>query len=614
MCGFAGWVNTKRNLMNERPTLEKMTATLNRRGPDDSGMFISQNSLLGHRRLVVVDPEGGSQPMTRHSGDGSYTLIYNGELYNTEELRSELLVKGYSFESYSDTEVLLMSYIEWGKGCLRKFNGIYAFAIWDDKRKTLFAARDPLGVKPLFYTQVKDSLIFGSEIKALLAHPEVEPVIDEVGIMEVFGLGPARTPGCGVFRNIMEIPPAYCLEFSPEGLKLYKYWQLSAAPHTDSLDTTVEKIRTLFVDAVERQMVSDVPVCTFLSGGLDSSAISAVAAGYFRSHGKGRLNTYAIDYTDNKLFFKADDYQPDSDSLWAARMAEAIGSKHRTVYIDTAALASSLRDAVLANDLPGMADIDSSLYLFCREVRKDATVAVSGECADEIFGGYPWYTREELINSGTFPWSEAINERKSLLSGELQGLPLKDYIQEKYHATLEEVPKLDGESPKEERMREMFYLNLKWQMITLLNRKDRMSMSNSLEVRVPFADHRIVEYAYNVPWSYKYCDNREKGLLRRAMKGILPEEIINRKKSPYPKTHNPAYMEAVRNMLNEIIKDKESPILQLVDPEIIEEIISSGGIAFGKPWYGQLMRGPQLLAYLVQVDTWLREYRVRIEV
>ncbi|MGE5678634.1 MAG: asparagine synthase-related protein, partial [Pseudomonadota bacterium] len=209
---------------------------------------------------------------------------------------------------------------------------------------------------------------------------------------------------------------------------------------------------------------------------------------------------------------------------------------------------------------------------------------------------------------------EAINERKSLLSGELQGLPLKDYIQEKYHSTLEEVPKLEGESPKEERMREMFYLNLKWQMITLLNRKDRMSMSNSLEVRVPFADHRIVEYAYNVPWSYKYCDNREKGLLRRAMKGILPEEIINRKKSPYPKTHNPAYMEAVRDKLTEIMADREAPLLQLVDPEVVREIIRSGGIAFGKPWYGQLMRGPQLLAYLIQVDTWLREYKVRIEV
>ncbi|HWR61687.1 MAG TPA: asparagine synthase (glutamine-hydrolyzing) [Clostridia bacterium] len=612
MCGFVGWVNTERNLMTERDTVEKMAAALSKRGPDDSGIFMSQNALLGHKRLIVVDPEGGGQPMTRWVGGNSYTLVYNGELYNTDELRADLRARGHRFKSYSDTEVLLVAYIEWGRDCLKKFNGIFAFGIWDKSRRTLFAARDPLGVKPLFYSQVNGSLIFGSELKALLSHPEVEPLLDETGIMEIFGLGPARSPGCGVFSNIKEIPPAYCLTYGPQGIKLEQYWQLRAEPHTDDLDTTVEKTRTLLLDAIERQMVSDVPVCTFLSGGLDSSAISTVAADYFRRHGKGQLNTYSIDYVGNELFFKADDYQPNSDSEWAGKMAEFIGSRHRTVYIDSGLLAAALKDAVLANDLPGMADIDSSLYLFCREVRKEATVAISGECADEIFGGYPWFTRQELINSSTFPWSEAIKERKSILSEEYQSLAFEEYIQDKYLQTIREVPVLEGESKEEARMREMFYLNLKWQMITLLNRKDRMSMSNSLEVRVPFADYRLVEYAYNVPWSMKYCDHREKGLLRRALKGILPEGILERKKSPYPKTHNPEYLKAVQEKLEEILSDPESPILQLVNPKVAGEILRSGGIAFGKPWYGQLMRGPQLLAYLIQVDTWMREYKVRV--
>lgn len=612
MCGFVGWINTERNLMNEMDTMERMTAVLSKRGPDDSGIFISQNALLGHRRLVVVDPEGGGQPMTREVGGNSYTLVYNGELYNTDELRTELLARGYHFKSYSDTEVLLVSYIEWGKDCLKRFNGIFAFGIWDKNRRTLFAARDPLGVKPLFFTQINGSLIFGSELKALLSNPEVEPLLDETGVMEIFGLGPARSPGCGVFRNISEIPPAHCLTYSSKGVKLEQYWQLKAEPHTDSLDTTVEKTRALLVDAIERQMVSDVPVCTFLSGGLDSSAISAVAAGYFRKHGKGQLNTYSIDYVDNELFFKADDYQPNSDSEWAGIMAQFIGSRHRNIYIDSGMLAAALKDAVLANDLPGMADIDSSLFLFCREVRKEATVAISGECADEIFGGYPWFTRQELVNSTTFPWSEAVNERKSILSDDYQRLPLEEYIQDKYIRTLREVPVLEGENKEEARMREMFYLNLKWQMITLLNRKDRMSMSNSLEVRVPFADHRLVEYAYNIPWSMKYCDQREKGLLRRALKGILPDAILERKKSPYPKTHNPEYLKAVQKELKGILDDKDSPILQLINPKVADEIMRSGGIAFGKPWYGQLMRGPQLLAYLIQVDTWMREYKVRL--
>jgi asparagine synthase (glutamine-hydrolysing) len=613
MCGFVGWVNTERDLMSERETIEKMTAILSRRGPDDSGIYMSPNALLGHRRLVVVDPEGGGQPMTRWVGGNSYTLVYNGELYNTDELRSELRAKGYHFKSYSDTEVLLVSYVEWGGECLKRFNGIYAFGIWDKNKRTLFAARDPLGVKPLFYTQVNGSLIFGSEIKALLAHPEVEPVLDETGIMEIFGLGPARSPGCGIFRGMKEIPPAHCLTYNSQGIKLEQYRKLKAEPHTDDLDTTVEKTRVLLVDAIERQMVSDVPICTFLSGGLDSSAISAVAAAYFRKHGKGALNTYAIDYVDNELFFTADDYQPNSDSEWANKMSEFIGSNHKTIYIDNGQLVSALTEAVLANDLPGMADIDSSLYLFCKEVRKDATVAISGECADEIFGGYPWYTRQELINSSTFPWSEAIQERKSILADEFQGLALEDYIQGKYISTIKEVPRLEGESKEEARMREMFYLNLKWQMITLLNRKDRMSMSNSLEVRVPFADYRLVEYAYNIPWSIKYCDQREKGLLRRALKGILPDDILERKKSPYPKTHNPEYLNAVQKKMTEIMADKESPLLQLINPKAVDEIVKSGGIAFGKPWYGQLMRGPQLLAYFIQINTWMNEYKVRIK-
>lgn len=612
MCGIIGWVNTERDLMSGKDTIEKMTATLSKRGPDDTGIYMSQHALLGHRRLVVVDPEGGRQPMTRWVGGNSYTVIYNGELYNTDEVRAALRAKGYHFKSYSDTEVLLVSYIEWGADCLKRFNGIFAFGIWDKNKKTLFIARDPLGVKPLFYTEVNRSFIFGSELKALLANPEVEPVMDETGIMELFGLGPARSPGCGVFKGIKEVPPGCCLTYQGGAAKLEQYWQLRSLPHTDSLEVTTEKVRQLLVDAIERQLVSDVPVCTFLSGGLDSSAISAVTADYYRRKGKGILNTYSIDYQDNELYFKPDDYQPNSDAVWAQKMVNYIGSSHKNIIINTPQLVEALRDAVKANDLPGMADIDSSLYLFCKEVRKDATVAISGECADEIFGGYPWYTRPDLIGATTFPWSEAVKERKSLLLGDFQKLPLEDYVQSRYNDTLKEMPRLVGESEEARRMREIFYLNLKWFMITLLNRKDRMSMSNSLEVRVPFADYRIVEYAFNIPWEMKLCGGREKGLLRNALKGILPDEILERKKSPYPKTHNPAYLKAVQDWMWEILRDPQSPIHQLVDYNTVSEIVETGGLSFGKPWYGQLMRGPQLLAYLIQIDTWMREYGVRI--
>lgn len=612
MCGLVGWINTQRNIGTEKYIMEKMTNTLSKRGPDSSGIYSSEHALLGHRRLTVVDPEGGGQPMIKAVGDNIYVIIYNGELYNTDEVRDKLKARGHSFRSYSDTEVLLTAYIEWGEDCVRYFNGIFAFGIWDENHQKLFIARDPLGVKPLFYTLKDNSFIFGSELKALLAYPEIKPIIDSGGILEIFGLGPARTPGNAVFKDINEVLPGHCLSFVEGKMRDREYWRLESKLHEDSLDTTVDKVRSLFIDAVERQMVSDVPVCTFLSGGLDSSAISVVAANYFKNKGAGPLNTYSIDYLGNDKYFKADSFQPDSDSKYIDILSNFIGSKHHNIIIDSAQLASALKQSVKASDLPGMADIDSSLYLFCKEVSKDAVVAVSGECADEIFGGYPWFREPELINSTTFPWSGAVKERKRILSKDFNSLPLEDYVNSRYMETLNEVPRLDGETPQEHRMREISYLNIKWFMVTLLNRKDRMSMRNSLEVRVPFADHKIVEYAFNIPWSYKYCDGIEKGLLRRALKGMLPDEVLYRKKSPYPKTHNPEYLRIVQNWLRAILSDSTSPLLQLIDKQEVAEIVQTGGASFGKPWFGQLMKGPQLIAYLIQIDLWMREYNVEI--
>lgn len=613
MCGFVGWVNQKINLMPQKEILEKMIHTLYRRGPDDEGIHISMHSLLAHRRLVVVDPSGGRQPMTRSLEGNEYTIVYNGELYNTEEIRAKLIDKGYKFKSYSDTEVLLVSYIEWGIDCLKKFNGIFAFGIWDENRRTLFIARDQLGVKPLFYTRKGNDFLFASEIKALLAHPNVEPIVDRNGIMEIFGLGPARIPGSGVLKDIYELPPGSYIEFSPERLTQKRYWQLEANEHTDNFDSTVEKVRSLLIDSVQRQLVSDVPICTFLSGGLDSSAISAIAAKALIEKGKDTLNTFSIDYSENDQYFTSNDFQPDSDSVYAHLMVENIGSIHHDVIINQARLADALDEAVKANDLPGMADIDSSLFLFCHEVRKHATVALSGECADEIFGGYPWYWRNDPSDKDTFPWSKALDLRRSILSHEFDSLPLEEFVQEQYKKTLADVPKLDSETENEKRMREIFYLNLKWFMVTLLNRKDRMSMYNSLEVRVPFADYRIVEYAYNIPWHLKYYDNREKGLLRRALNGMLPNEIITRKKSPYPKTHHPEYLAIVKKRLESIIIDKKSPLLQLVNSDKIKELLKADSNSLKNPWFGQLMTLPQLLAYLIQIDVWLKEYKIRIE-
>lgn len=612
MCGIAGWVNYEKNLANEEYIMENMVNTLSKRGPDAKGIYQTKNALLGHRRLVVVDPSGGAQPMTRKLNNANYTIVYNGELYNTEEVRDKLKALGFNFKSYSDTEVLLSAYMAWGEECVKYINGIYAFGIWDEKSSSLFLARDPLGVKPLFYTEKYKSIIFGSEIKTILAHPEVEAAVDKGGLLEIFALGPGRNLGSGILKDIFEVPPAHFIIFNASGVHLKEYWRLEAKNHEESLEETVEHTRALLIDAVERQLAADVPVCTFLSGGVDSSAISAIASSYFSKNKLGKLNTYSIGYEDNEKYFKASEFQPNSDESYIKLMSEFIGSNHNNVIINNNELAKALEEAVLANDLPGMADIDSSLYLFCKEVRKDAVVALSGECADEIFGGYPWYRRTEDINSDNFPWARYVKERKAILSKELKQLPLEEYSKEKYRESIGKVEALRGETNLEHRMREMFYLNIKWFMVTLLNRKDRMSMSNSLEVRVPFADYRLVEYAYNIPWNIKYCDNIEKGLLRRALKDILPEEILYRRKSPYPKTHNPQYLKIVEEIMDNILRDKNSPIQPLIDENKVREIILSHGKAFEKPWYGQLMTGPQLLAYLIQVNYWLLNYKIKL--
>lgn len=613
MCGIAGWIDWEVDLTQQRPILEAMAETLSFRGPDAAGTWLSPSAALTHRRLIVVDPEGGGQPMIRRRGDRTYVITYNGELYNTPELRRELEARGHTFRTRSDTEAVLIAFMEWGKACVEHLNGIFAFAIWSEADRSLFLARDRLGVKPLFYTQRGSAFLFGSELKAILAHPAVQPEVDAEGLAEVFVMGPARTPGHGVFRGIAEVRPGHYLVYDRNGIHASQYWALESRPHTDDIKNTAARVRELLQDTVERQLVSDVPVCVLLSGGLDSSAITAFAAGAFQRAGFGPLHTYSVDYVDNDRHFRPNQFEPNSDTPWVWQVSEFLETHHHSVIIDTPELVESLTTAVRARDLPGMADVDSSLYLFCREIKKEATVALSGEVADEVFGGYPWFRREEVTASGTFPWARMLKERMHLFSAELlERIRPEDYIAERYREAQAEVPRLPGEDPFEARMREISYLSITRFMPTLLDRKDRMSMAVGLEVRVPYCDHRLVEYVFNIPWTMKRCDQMEKGILRRAMVGILPDDVLTRRKSPYPKTHNPSYLEAVRDRVLHILDDPSSPCFPLINTDAICAFALSNTAAINLPWFGQLMSGPQLLAYLIQIDTWLREYRVLI--
>jgi len=609
MCGITGWASFQKDLRTSEEIIKLMTQTLKKRGPDDENIWCNEHIAFGHRRLAVIDLIGGKQPMTKVHEGSNYVITYNGELYNTEELRKELQNRGYIFTTHSDTEVLLTAYIEWKEQCVDFFNGIFAFGVWDEQSQSLFLCRDRLGVKPLYYTEQQDGLLFASEVKALLAHPLIKAAVNTEGLANIIAVGPSRTPGKALFQNINELRPGYAMRFSREGIRIWQYWQLQSEHHDESLEDTVDHVRFLLTDAIERQLVSDVPICTFLSGGLDSSIITGIASNRFQQQGKDKLHTYSIDYEDNERFFNPHTFQTSTDTYWIEQMTNTFKTDHHAEEISQQQLIDLLVESVIVRDSPGMADVDSSLLWFCREIKKEFTVALSGECADEIFGGYPWFTE----TTTGFPWIRSLAERTTMLQDQWRKkLAVESYVQHVYTQTIKEVPYLQGESVEEARHREMFYLNMVWFMQTLLERKDRMSMGASLEVRVPFADHRLVEYTWNIPWEMKNLGGMEKGLLRKAMDQLLPKEVLYRKKNPYPKTYHPLYTMGVQKWLGEIMKDKNSILHELFERQKLIELIESGGSSFKVPWYGQLMAGPQLLAYLGQIHTWFEHYNIQL--
>ena len=602
MCAIAGIIG----LPWDPQILKRLLSTMHHRGPDDASCYESQDAALLHSRLTIVDPSGGSQPMKLTYKRKTYVMVYNGELYNTEELRHDLIRSGHSFQSHSDTEVLLHAYAEYGETCVHKLNGIFAFAVWEEESGRLFLARDRIGVKPLCYTQFRNGFLFASEIKTILAYPGVPRQLDRTGVSQLILLGPGRSPGSGVLKDIYEVQPGCCGYWEDNKLHLTQYWKLRDREHRETFEETVECVRYLVTDAIRRQMVSDMPIGTFLSGGLDSSIITAVCAGELRERGE-RLPTFSVDYADNDRYFRSDKFLPDSDNTYIQRMVSTLDTDHHRTILHPEELATALDTATEARDLPGMADVDSSLLLFCGEIRQHVKVALSGECADEIFGGYPWYRDPEIRAQEGFPWSQNSHTRSSLLRPEPQ-IDASSFLMDAYRDTCRSADILPGTTQEERRMKEMVNLNFRWFMQTLLDRKDRMSMYHGLEVRVPFCDYRIAEYLDGVPWEFKDWQGREKGLLRKAVEDLLPHEVLYRKKSPYPKTQDPQYETLVTERM-QCLLHSPSPLWEIIQKDVWEEQMQT---ANKWPWYGQLMRRPQTIAYFLQLDHWLKSYCVDV--
>ncbi len=605
MCAIAGILG----LPFDSHILDAMLSSMLHRGPDGTGTYMQRECCLLHSRLAIIDPAGGAQPMHLHYAGEDYVIAYNGELYNTDEVRKQLQHLGHEFVTRCDTEVVLHAYAQWKAECVHKFNGIFAFAVWEKGKRRLFLARDRMGVKPLFYTSYKGGFLFASEIKTILAYPGVPRQLDAEGGAQVLLLGPGRVPGSGVLKNIFEVKPGFCGYCTDGKAKLWQYWKLRDREHRESFEETADTVRYLVTDAIKRQMVSDVPIGTFLSGGLDSSIISAVCAMEMESRGE-RLDTFSLDYRNNDRFFVPGKFQPESDNAYIQLMEETLKSKSHWTVLTPEDLLNEMRNATIARDLPGMGDVDFSLLAFCRRIRKEVKMALSGECADEIFGGYPWYRDPEVRAFNGFPWAQNTAYRAGFLSDDISyKIDAESFVNSHYLQTVNQCDILPGISSEERRTKEMVNLNQNWFMQTLLDRKDRMSMATGLEVRVPFCDYRIAEYLYGVPWEFKDYRNKEKGLLRYAMTGILPERVLWRKKSPYPKTFDPSYGDSVCQMLRELLQKPDAPLFGLVNKRALEQLLTQ---EFVWPWYGQLMKLPQTVAFMLQINIWLEEYQISL--
>lgn len=610
MCSIAGIIYTDNRKQNPA-LLESIRNVMTHRGPDESDIYTNNNVGFVHNRLTIIDKKFGKQPMAFTWKSEEYIMVYNGELYNTNEIRERLKSDGMYFSGYSDTEVVLKAYILYKEKCLAYFNGIFAFAVYEKSSGKIFFARDRMGVKPLFYAYKDNIFCFCSEIKGILADEKIPPEVNCTGINELFLLSPGSTPGITPFKYIKELKPAEYMIFDIRNKVIRKniYWKMQTHEHTDTYEKTVEKVSFLLTDAIKRQLISDYPVGTFLSGGIDSSIISSVAAREMKKTGM-KINTFSLDYKDNNIYFKSNDFQPSSDTEYIYRMQQFLECNGHWCILEQNDVYNNLCKAVDARDIPSMADIDSSMFLFCNSIRKHVKVALSGECADEIFGGYPWYKNISERKIETFPWADCIDYRTSFIKKELRNNSYgKDYVENAVSETLENISCFDSESIKEKRMREMMNLNIDWFMQNLLERKDRMSMASSLEVRVPFCDYRIAEYLYSVPVSFKYHGGYEKGLLRDAFKEYLPDEVLWRKKSPYPKTYHPFYEKKVSEKLMDIISDKTSPLLEIAEKDSLENLIFSDN---NYRWYGQLMKKPQIMAYFIQLNYWLKKYHIKL--
>ncbi|WP_431045336.1 asparagine synthase (glutamine-hydrolyzing) [Streptomyces sp. P1-3] len=587
MCGVVGWVDFSRKHAGPPwPEVTLMTATLVPRGPDAVGMWCRAHVALGHRRLAVVDVEASAQPMTVAVEGGEVALTYSGEVYNYRALREELTVLGHRFTTRGDTEVVLRAYLEWGERLVDRLVGMYAFAIWDGRVERLLLVRDRLGIKPLYYHCLDGGLLFASETKALLAHPQVQAVVDADGLRELLTF--SRTPGHAVYQGIEELRPGALLWVDRSGLRERTYWSLPAYEHADDASATTATVRRLLAQAVGEQLDADVPLGTLLSGGLDSSAVTALATRQ-QPPGDAGLFSFATGYQEQDAF-RPTATRHSADAPYAGLVSAHLGTRHHEILHPPAMLADPhLRERLVhAQDLPrGMGDIDGGLLLLLQWLRPQATVVLTGEGADELFGGYRWFHQPAIADTPTFPWAAGNRGRWAhtapLYTPDVRRLLQGDAYLADSHATACAEVHRPGGGPgtctdaerAEHRMRTVTYLHLTRFLPMMLERKDRISMAVGVEARVPLCDHRLVEYVYNVPWRMKATAGRDKVLLRDAVTDLLPAAVVQRAKSHFPSTQSAAYTTALQAQARTLLADPDHEVFTLFDHAAVGRVAAA---------------------------------------
>jgi asparagine synthase (glutamine-hydrolysing) len=569
MCGICGVYVYQRKYDLPQRVIEKMTDIMAHRGPDDEGAFFGYPAEggyrvgLGHRRLSIIDLTSGHQPMS--SADGSCQIVYNGEIYNYLELKKELETKGHVFQTQSDTEVILHLYVEYGEKCLDFLNGIFAFAIWDEKKKKLFMTRDRYGTKPLYYYQDENVFLFASEIKALLQTGLVKTALDHYALKEYFTFQNVFND-LTLFKNIKNMPPASFMAIENNRVTITKYWDISYKDGMDRGESYyIEQLRSMLPRVVKRQLISDVPLGSFLSGGMDSSTLVVLANRYLSP-----LTTFTCGFNMNSISGLELSFDERKE---AAELINDLAITHYEVVLQAGDLQRILPKLVwhLEDLKMGMSYPN---YYISELASKFVKVSLSGAGGDEVFAGYPW--RYELVsqvapaqfNEIYFKyWQRLVTE-----DTHAEFFSPQVYQQNKDYSLFEVFKEVLDSGNNEGLLNKALYFETKTFLAGLLTVDDKLGMANSLEVRVPFLDNELVDFMQTVPAKYKFKENTSKYLMKKAMTGILPDFVLDRKKQGFTPPEQSWYRGQTMGYIRELLLSPRAD-RGIFNPKYVQRVI-----------------------------------------